>query len=1015
MSGGAGGALLVPTDRHVEEALAIRGAASARTLRSFVEDAAAKLAPEIALATPHTTRLLAREALEEVSGGRLRKPDEPAAMAALAHAVDRAIGRLRRAGTAPLHLRAVGSPHALLLADIVDRVDARLADAGLADARGAGAIVARRLDRGADGLSIDEIAPGGALAITGIAALPSDDLAVIEAVHARLRAAGGAGVALELPRIEGSPDATSDDAVATVADDLERRWASLLDPPEIDWRDARAATPAGLIAARNADGEARAVTAAILAAIAGGTAPERIAIVIPDLDEALLEPLRASLGDARIPFVEPRGRPASSCPEGRIALGLLAVAAGRVTREQVIDLLRAPGLDAGFWTERAGGREAAFRSAALAHRLREVPVEIDRTGRLLAEALRDHLAVHHPDEAWMLRTLERVLASARWLGEGGGPNADGAIRRGEGLPSRRELARRLVGLLDRLKLGSPPLAELGAALKADARGAGALPLRALGEGAAAVRAIREAARALVEGADAAGLADHPSTAADFAAELDLAARELGIGIGAGPAASAAVRIGRPGEIAGLSNDLVVVMGLVERAYSGADGDLALLDERIRRRLPMPCRPPSSREREAWCRAELAWAIAGADRVILSHGAADADAPSSPHRLVRWAEARGVRARTEPASRVGRGASRIDARSAELCAMAAGAAPRPEIAERVAIERARMSFFLDPRAPSDAWNGRVFLGDEVAKRRLGAAVGGDAPERTVAVTAIERAAGCAFAGFARRVLRIRRTDDLGESADARERGTLVHRALDAAFEGAREAGPADARRVLAAARAAALRALGADSAMAPLRREAIAQAVADAIGVVARSLDAADPVRFLVGERRFGHGEADPWRALALEPSGDAEGSPAVVWVDGQIDRVDISTDGRRARVIDYKTGRIPSADEHGKSAFQLPLYAAVVSRALGCDDVEAAYVSVRQRGAIDEWPRASEDRVALGARRVEIAEAARRVIVGMWQGEVGPRPVKATLCTRCDARDVCRRPAVAPIEEAEER
>ena len=138
-----------------------------------------------------------------------------------------------------------------------------------------------------------------------------------------------------------------------------------------------------------------------------------------------------------------------------------------------------------------------------------------------------------------------------------------------------------------------------------------------------------------------------------------------------------------------------------------------------------------------------------------------------------------------------------------------------------------------------------------------------------------------------------------------------------------------------------------------------------------------------------------------------------MYVDGQIDRVDASDDGRRARVVDYKTGRLPSADDHGKSAFQLPLYAAVVAGALGCDDVEAVYVSVRQRGAVDEWPRSEADRRALGARRGDIAEAARQVIVGLWQGEVGPRPAKATLCTRCEARDVCRRPAVAPIEEAE--
>jgi RecB family exonuclease len=137
----------------------------------------------------------------------------------------------------------------------------------------------------------------------------------------------------------------------------------------------------------------------------------------------------------------------------------------------------------------------------------------------------------------------------------------------------------------------------------------------------------------------------------------------------------------------------------------------------------------------------------------------------------------------------------------------------------------------------------------------------------------------------------------------------------------------------------------------------------------------------------------------------------VIYVDGQIDRVDASPDRRRARVVDYKTGRLPAADDHGKSAFQLPLYAAVVAQALGCEDVEALYVAVKPRGVIEEWPRSDDERRALGGRREEIAGAARQVILRMWDGEVAPRPAKATLCSRCEARDVCRRPAVAPIEE----
>ena len=411
-------------------------------------------------------------------------------------------------------------------------------------------------------------------------------------------------------------------------------------------------------------------------------------------------------------------------------------------------------------------------------------------------------------------------------------------------------------------------------------------------------------------------------------------------------------------------------------------------------------------------------MAGSDRVVLSHALGDEGDAGQPHPLVRWALEHGADPRREPASRLHRAASRTDARSAELIALASGAPPRADLADRVAVERARLAFFLDPRAPAGLHTGRVAVSDAATHRRLVAAVGGDAPARPVAVTAIERASGCAFAGFARRVLRVRRVDDLGESADNRERGTLVHRALHAAFEGLRVSPD------LAAARAAAEHALRLSSAMAPLRREAVISAVADALDVVERALQAGDGLSFFAAEQSFGAehrpGEGPPrvvapWEALPIGGDGGDGDDGAILYVDGQIDRVDVSADRRLARVVDYKTGRLPAADDHGRSAFQLPLYAAVVARALGCAEVQALYVSVRPRGVVEEWPRTEAERRAFGARREEVGEAARRVILRMWEGGVAPRPAKATLCTRCEARDVCRRPAVAPIEEAEER
>jgi hypothetical protein len=110
-----------------------------------VEDALAELAPELSLATPYATRLAAREALESVKPERLRALTEPAERAALAHAIDASIGKLRRSGALPSHLRQVGTPQASLLAEVMERVDEILAGARKLDARGASLVLSRRM------------------------------------------------------------------------------------------------------------------------------------------------------------------------------------------------------------------------------------------------------------------------------------------------------------------------------------------------------------------------------------------------------------------------------------------------------------------------------------------------------------------------------------------------------------------------------------------------------------------------------------------------------------------------------------------------------------------------------------------------------------------------------------------------------------------------------------------------------------------------------------------------------
>jgi RecB family exonuclease len=673
------------------------------------------------------------------------------------------------------------------------------------------------------------------------------------------------------------------------------------------------------------------------------------------------------------------------------------MAMGPVTREHLIEILRAPGLDLAFagWIEKGALPDAAGRATALAHRLREVPVEIDRSGGLLLEGL-SSLVRDRLDEAWMPRALERILQSVHWLGAG---------------TTRRDLVRRFIALLDRTQLGSPSAREMHVALATE-RPSHAAALRAMGEGAAAVSALRQAALAIESGAATLGCESHPATIAEFAREMERAAQSSAVGSGRPGARACAVRIARPGELCGLSCDLLLVTGLQADAYGAFDQAARLLGERLRADLPAPCQPPSARDIELARRAELAWALAGAERIILTWSAGDADEPDIPHPLLLRARAEGVQERQEPASRAGRAACRTDPRSAEIVMLACGARPPPEVAERVRIERERTAFFFDPRRPAGAFTGRMALVEHAARMHLRAAVGGDRPERPIAVTAIERAAGCAFAGYARRVLRLRRSEDQLEAADHRERGNLVHKAAWAAFDAARDAGgPQKPRQALLAAKTAADNALGLSGRISPLRREALTLAIADALALVARWLERQEPLSFFLAERRFGKDDPSPWQALQIPPLAENEPS---IYVEGQIDRIDRTTDGRSARVIDYKTGKVPSDNDHGHLALQLPLYAAVAARALGTDDIRAQYFSIKLRGAIEEWPSGPEKQCEIAARRIEAADTARRVVLGLWSGEIEPRPERSSLCIRCDARDVCRRPAVVPEESPED-
>ena len=124
---------------------------------------------------------------------------------------------------------------------------------------------------------------------------------------------------------------------------------------------------------------------------------------------------------------------------------------------------------------------------------------------------------------------------------------------------------------------------------------------------------------------------------------------------------------------------------------------------------------------------------------------------------------------------------------------------------------------------------------------------------------------------------------------------------------------------------------------------------------------------------------------------------------GAIDRVDCSTDGRRAWVIDYKTG---SPDRFKKlstdpvlsgKAVQLALYRYVASQMLGSAEVGASYRFVSGRGAGTEH---SVVDIARADQRLQ--EVVTVVATGMVHGAFPQVPGKdEEHCRICDFRMVC--------------
>jgi CRISPR/Cas system-associated exonuclease Cas4 (RecB family) len=828
-----------------------------------------------------------------------------------------------------------------MLAEILERTDQWLERSELRDERADGWLAADAIAGGAP----SELHGAELLIVRGLTRWEPVDLRFFEALHQALCETGGRGLAIELP----SAGLFANDApLEPLARKLEQRWASHQNAPNL-----RFVEPADgslrviqAVEAQHAESEARAVVNALLESLSQGVPIDAIAVVSLDMGEAFLEPLRAALMAAKIPFSEPRGRPAVAAPHTHAALELMRLASGPLSRDTLLDVLRTPDLKPGRWVS-DGGRTALWRWISA---LQRIPLRIDRSGRELVEALANDNSAPTARAA-----MERLLQDRDGLGRPG---------------TRAELRTRFSELLSDLGLLAPPPAALGRALHRAESGDTAL-LRALADDARGSAAMVAAFDKTTEAAAALGLADEAISLRAYLEEVEGALP--GVGPAGGPARVGALSLLRPRDIAAMSFELCVVCR-ASTAHLDAGGSDLVLGEELLAALPNEARPPSAADSSRFAELELAWALANARRTVVTFSRRDER--GSPDGPSRWLRSLGVEPRREPASALHPAASRI----LPLCR------PTLEAARRADIEKRRLSYFLNPGTAPNEHTGLA--------RPLGNILGGDRPERPLSVTLLERYLRCSFLAFSA-LLGATRDEKSDDTVGLRERGSLLHAALAEALSATIGKWHLDSGELEKLAVDAAREYL-AKQGNAPLRQAGLSMTLDDVLSLVRWSIHDAGPFRFVGAEQPFGAGR--PWPPLRI---GD-------IYLSGRIDRIDLTSDGSKARIIDYKSGKAPTRDEREQQLLQPWLYAVKVREQLGVEQIESGYLLLNRRQP--KWSAALE----LNSGDVlleEAVERAARVVNDFLAGRVEPRPANPRSCLRCDTRDICRRPLSAPPGE----
>jgi RecB family exonuclease len=288
----------------------------------------------------------------------------------------------------------------------------------------------------------------------------------------------------------------------------------------------------------------------------------------------------------------------------------------------------------------------------------------------------------------------------------------------------------------------------------------------------------------------------------------------------------------------------------------------------------------------------------------------------------------------------------------------------------------------------------------------AALGGHGaiqPGATTSPTALESYAACGFRYFLASVLRLRGVE---EPADAvtmapAERGTLVHRVLERFFSEQRGRGRPSAGERWGYADVEQLLQILEDE---YARLRTLGRAGLDVFAGLQRGQLRADLAAFLEldSEFRARTGAIPSEFELRLTPT-----SLNGVGLTGFVDRLDRTPDGKRAWVIDYKTGAAYDKPDEtdpfaGGTRLQLPVY---VLAAAGAEQVQALYWFVSRRGEFQQmtYEETPENRARFEATLAAILSAQRAGSFPAVPGDEDEFYGGFANCRYCDYDRLCSR------------